>query len=135
MNVFLDIETYSSVDLAEAGVTKYAASPDFEILMLAYAVGEGPVQVIDFTGIPDPRRTLYLKLSAWMDAGDTLIAYNASFEYTCLRAWLQALADEEWQYRLLERTQCAMATAAMPKRSQASRNTGSTATSRRDAPT
>ena len=112
MNVFLDIETYSSVDLAEAGVTKYAASPDFEILMLAYAVGEGPVQVIDFTGIPDPRRTLYLKLSAWMDAGDTLIAYNASFEYTCLRAWLQALADEEWQYRLLERTQCAMAQAA-----------------------
>jgi hypothetical protein len=33
------------------------------------------------------------------------------------------------------RTQCAMATAAMPKRSQASRNTGNTATSRRDRPT
>ena len=33
------------------------------------------------------------------------------------------------------RTQCSMATAAMPKRSHASRNTGSTATSSLDRPT
>ena len=43
----LDLETYSSIDLAKCGVYKYAESPDFEILLFAYSVNEGPVQVVD----------------------------------------------------------------------------------------
>ena len=43
----LDLETYSSIDLAKCGVYKYAESPDFKILLFAYSVNEGPVQVVD----------------------------------------------------------------------------------------
>ena len=33
-DLILDAETFSSVDLAKCGVYKYAASEDFEILLL-----------------------------------------------------------------------------------------------------
>ena len=32
----VDIETYSSVDLAEAGVYAYVEAPDFDILLISY---------------------------------------------------------------------------------------------------
>jgi hypothetical protein len=34
----LDLETYSDVDLAKAGVYKYAESPNFEILLLGASI-------------------------------------------------------------------------------------------------
>lgn len=47
MNV--DIETYSSVDIKAAGAYAYAEAPDFEILLIAYKIDGGPVEVIDLT--------------------------------------------------------------------------------------
>ena len=44
----IDIETYSSVDLAKSGVYRYAEAPDFEILLFGYSVDAGPVKVVDF---------------------------------------------------------------------------------------
>lgn len=52
--LFLDLETYSSVDLARAGVAKYAEAPDFEILLMSYAWGDDPVDVWDFTSQGTP---------------------------------------------------------------------------------
>jgi len=39
----IDIETYSSVDLAKCGVYKYCQSPDFEILLIAYSYNGGNI--------------------------------------------------------------------------------------------
>jgi DNA polymerase len=79
--ISIDIETFSSVDLAKAGVYKYAESPDFEILLFGYSIDGGDVQVVDLTvgeSIPD-------------DVIDTLTdnnvqkwAFNANFERVCL---------------------------------------------------
>jgi DNA polymerase len=44
--LFVDIETFSSVDITKAGAFKYVESPDFEILLIAYAWDDGPVQVM-----------------------------------------------------------------------------------------
>ena len=41
----IDIETYSSVEIHKAGMYKYAQSPDFEILLFAYSLDGGPVEV------------------------------------------------------------------------------------------
>ena len=52
----LDLETFSSVDLAKAGVYKYAESPDAEILLFGYSVNGEPVIVKDLAcgdTIPD----------------------------------------------------------------------------------
>lgn len=43
----LDIETYSSKDLSKCGVYSYAQSEDFEVLLLAYSIDGGEVEVID----------------------------------------------------------------------------------------
>ena len=43
----IDIETYSSVDIAKSGLYKYVQSPDFQILLFAYAYDDGPVEIID----------------------------------------------------------------------------------------
>ena len=43
----IDIETFSSVNLAKTGVYRYVESPDFEILLFGYSVDNGAVQVID----------------------------------------------------------------------------------------
>ena len=43
----IDIETRSSVDIGKAGAYKYAQSPDFQILLFAYQMGEEPVEIID----------------------------------------------------------------------------------------
>ena len=52
----IDIETYSSNDLSKCGVYKYAESSDFEVLLFAYSVNNGPVQIVDLASgetIPD----------------------------------------------------------------------------------
>lgn len=43
----IDIETYSSVDLAKCGVYKYTEATDFDILLFGYSTDGGPVQVVD----------------------------------------------------------------------------------------
>ena len=42
-----DLETYSSVDLTKCGVYRYCESEDFEILLAAYSIDGGAVQVTD----------------------------------------------------------------------------------------
>ena len=37
----IDIETYSSRDLAKCGVYKYVEAPDFTILLFAYSIDNG----------------------------------------------------------------------------------------------
>ena len=46
----VDIETYSSVDLAKAGVRPYTEAPDFTILLIGYKVDDRPTRIIDLTG-------------------------------------------------------------------------------------
>ncbi len=45
----IDIETYSSTNLNQTGVYRYADSKDFELLLFGYAIDFGPVKVIDLT--------------------------------------------------------------------------------------
>ena len=82
----LDIETYSSVNLSRSGVYRYAASEDFEILLLGYSEDHGPVQVIDLAcGEKVPEKVL----EALTDDHVTKWAFNAQFERICLSYWLR----------------------------------------------
>ena len=81
----IDIETYSSVDLAKAGVYKYAESSDFEIMLIGYSVDGGEVKVIDVaSGEPVPNEFI----EALLDDNIAKCAFNASFERVCLSSWL-----------------------------------------------
>lgn len=77
----IDIETYSSVPIGSAGLYKYAQSPDFEILLLAYSLDGAPVEVVDLArGETVPDRLL----QALSDPDTIKHAYNAAFEWYCL---------------------------------------------------
>jgi DNA polymerase len=79
--ISIDIETYSSLNLAKCGVYKYVESPDFRILLFGYSVDGGEVQVIDLTlGEKIPPDVL----SALEDDSVMKWAFNASFERVCL---------------------------------------------------
>ena len=81
----IDIETFSSVDLAKAGAYRYCESPDFEILLFGYSVDGGPVQVIDLaSGETIPQELL----DALTDEAVTKWAFNANFERVCLSRFL-----------------------------------------------
>lgn len=85
----IDIETYSDIDIGKAGLYKYAQSPAFEILLFAYSLDGGPVQVVDFTE-DGPK----LPPSIWYhltDPGTIKHAYNAAFEWYCLRGLVSDL--------------------------------------------
>ena len=45
--LFIDIETYSDIDLGKCGVYRYAQSINFEILLFAYSIDGGPVNVVN----------------------------------------------------------------------------------------
>lgn len=78
----IDIETRSSVDIGKSGLYKYAQSPDFEILLFAYRMDDGPVELIDLTR--DEAFPPEIWEDALTDPNVVKHAYNAAFEWYCL---------------------------------------------------
>ena len=96
----VDIETYSSVDLAGAGVYAYAESPDFEVLLVAYCFDGGEVHVHDCTAPGCWPRDF---LSALTDPAVVKTAFNANFERTCLAAALEKeMPPEQWRCTMVK---------------------------------
>ena len=77
----IDIETYSSINLAKSGVYRYCEAEDFEILLFGYSVDGGEVKVVDFArGEKIPKNII----RAISDDGIIKWAFNATFERICL---------------------------------------------------
>lgn len=93
----IDLETYSSVELKKTGVYPYAGSPDFEILLLGYAVDDEPVKVVDLAnGEAIPAEIV----DAITDPGVLKAAFNAAFERICLSRHLglsEFLSPDSWR--------------------------------------
>lgn len=105
----IDLETFSSVPIAKAGLYKYAQSPDFEILLFAYSFDGAPPAVIDFTaGERLPADVLH----ALRDPACIKHAYNAAFEWYCLEqaGYLSGLsrrdALSQWRDTMLHALYC-----------------------------
>ena len=76
-----DLETYSSVDLTKCGVYRYCESEDFEILLAAYSIDGGAVQVTDLAcGEKLPQEIL----DALEDKTVEKWSFNSQFERICL---------------------------------------------------
>ena len=85
----LDIETYSSVDLRNASVYRYAEAEDFQILLLAYSFEDGPVHLIDLTEQEIPK----VIIGVLTDPNVIKSAFNANFERVCLGKHLGVRLD------------------------------------------
>lgn len=79
--ISIDIETYSSTNLNQTGVYRYADSDDFELLLFGYATDFGPVKVVDLTqGEKIPSQII----EALDNPNIIKSAFNAQFERVCL---------------------------------------------------
>lgn len=100
----IDLETYSDIDLTKAGLYRYVRSPAFEIMLLAYAYDDAPVQIIDSAAgeqIPE-----------WMvqDLGDPRVkkvAHNAAFEINCLNQYLP-IDISQWHCTMVHAYYCGL---------------------------
>ncbi|MCY7730784.1 DNA polymerase [Aerococcus urinaeequi] len=93
----IDIETYSENEISN-GVYKYVDTPNFEVLIFAYAVDGGETVELDLTKTSLPEDII----DALTDPSIKKIAYNASFERVCLSKHLYGdedkyLPPEHWE--------------------------------------
>lgn len=101
-NLEIDIETFSSVNLAKSGVYRYVESPDFEILLFGYSADGGEVKVIDLASGETLPKELH---DALEDDSVTKWAFNAQFERICLS---RLLGYPTGEYLALEGWKCSM---------------------------
>lgn len=83
--IVLDLETFSSVNLAKSGVYPYVEAPDFQILLAAISINGNEPIVYDLASgdvLPDEI------IAALKDEKITKIAYNCQFERICLSRYL-----------------------------------------------
>ena len=99
----VDLETYSSVPIAKAGAQKYIQSPDFEILLFAYSLDGGDVQIID---LAQGELLPQWLASALSDPQYIKHAYNASFEWGCLSKFMGTLPIDQWRCTMFHGLYC-----------------------------
>lgn len=100
----IDLETYSSVPIAKAGAYKYVQSPDFEILLFAYSVDDGPVEIVDLAQGEILPEWLY---EAVKSPDYIKHAYNAAFEWYCLSKFYGFLLPvDQWRDTMLHGLYC-----------------------------
>lgn len=103
----VDIETFSSVDIKKAGAYKYALSPDFEILLIAYAWGGDPVQLLDLKNMsPNDVISLDTLCKALKDPNVTKHAYNAAFEWWCFTCAGYETPVSSWRCTMAQGLYC-----------------------------
>lgn len=94
--LYLDTETYSSVDLSKAGAFKYMEAPDFEVMLLPYAWDDEPVRVLDLFD-PTDREELPDIIAGLLDPDTLKIAHNNAFERSAYhRQFGHYMPPEEW---------------------------------------
>nr|DAO73636.1 MAG TPA: DNA polymerase I [Caudoviricetes sp.] len=105
-SISIDLETRSSVDISKSGVYRYAEAEDFAILLFAYAVDGGAVEVIDLVGGEQIPQEI---LDALTDESVIKWAFNANFERVCLSRYLSDLgiALDPFRDNHLLSTECA----------------------------
>ena len=75
--LYLDTETFSNLDLRKVGAYRYVEDPEFELLMVAYAIDDGPVEMC-FHNDLGPLTDLLT------DPAYVKVAHNAQFDRVVL---------------------------------------------------
>lgn len=99
----IDIETRSGAEIGKTGLFRYAQDPEFKILLFAYMVDHGPVQIVDLErGEAIPKEIL----EALKDRGIIKHAYNASFEWYCLNQAGYETPLGQWRCTMIHGLYC-----------------------------
>ena len=94
----IDLETFSSAPIPKTGAYRYVDSPDFEILLFAYSLDGGPVDVIDVASGENVPEWLERALHS---PEYIKYAYNAPFEFACLSKVYGPMEPSQWRDTML----------------------------------
>lgn len=98
----IDIETYSSVNLVKSGLYKYVQSPDFEILLFAYAYDDDPVRIADcLQGEEIPEEVIEDLVNPCV----IKMAHNAAFEFYALSKFYKTYLNQ-WRCTMIHALYC-----------------------------
>ena len=101
----IDIETYSSIDLRTSGVYKYTESIDFEILLIAYAIDDNPIRIIDLA----QGEKLPIGFIEWLlDPRIEKHAHNATFERICFKRYGFDIPIDQWVCSAIKAAYCGL---------------------------
>ena len=110
----IDIETYSPEPIAKTGLYRYAFHPDFRILLVAYAVDDDPVQIVDLACGEEIPKVVWNGL---LNNTVTKVAHNATFERVCLSVYMWRLgvlklgiflSAEDWHCTMVQASRCGL---------------------------
>ena len=104
-DLFIDIETYSSVDIKSCGSYKYIESPDFEILIIGYAFDYEDVKIIDLAQgdeLPEEFE------EALFNENIRKHAHNAIFERNAFKRIGFDIPIEQWYCTLVKSAYCGL---------------------------
>ena len=104
-NLFIDVETYSSVDIKESGAYKYIESPDFEILIIGYALDDGPVKIVDLAQGEEMPEEFE---EALLDPDCVKVAHNAVFERLSFKRIGYNVPAEQWYCASVKAAYCGL---------------------------
>lgn len=104
-NLFIDVETYSSVDIKESGAYKYIESPDFEILIIGYALDDGPAKIVDLAQGEEMPEEFE---EALLDPDCVKVAHNAVFERLSLKRIGYNVPAEQWYCTSVKAAYCGL---------------------------
>ena len=99
----IDIETKSGADISKSGLYKYAQSADFQILLLAYKLNDDPVNIIDLESGESVPEWLRKAIS---DKAVIKHAYNAAFEWYCLKTAGFETSIDQWRCTMAHGLYC-----------------------------
>lgn len=110
LELHIDVETFSSVDITSCGSHKYFESPDFEILILCYcykdALGNtGNIVTIDLAQGEEIPNSFFINLE---DPNIEKHAHNANFERNAFKAIGYDIPIEQWHCSAVKAGYCGL---------------------------
>lgn len=104
-DLYIDVETFSSVDIMTSGAYAYTESPDFEILILCYKINDRPIITVDLAaGESYPIEFL----EALKDPNFIKHAHNAAFERLCFKRVGYNIPIEQWHCSAVKAGYCGL---------------------------
>lgn len=103
--LFIDVETFSSVDIKDSGAYKYIESPDFEILIIGYALNDGPVNIVDLAQGEEMPEEFE---EALLDPECIKVAHNAVFERLSFKRIGYNVPAEQWYCTSVKAAYCGL---------------------------
>jgi len=102
----VDIETYSEADIKKVGAYKYIEDPAFEILLIAYALDNNPIQIIDLKNCTDQQMVNFLNIL--VDPTILKYAHNAAFERLAFRKFGYDIPVDQWRCSMIQAAYCGL---------------------------